>query len=332
LTIWKAKELDERSPDRETLIAYFLRELSEERRSEIAGRYFEDDDFFFELLDVENELIEKYVRGSLNKREHEGFKHYLARLPDGRLKEATAGALLQFADAEKAKSQQILNEFARSRFSLWEKLRNSLPKRRPMLQYIAAASLVALAIALLLSFSKIKRLRNHNDQLRAEIASLEREKESHERNAENSQSESKRVRQVEEQLKLEQQANEAQAQRLATLQPTTPVIASWTLTAAFRSATAPDEVTLPRSARFVSVTIPIDGEEQIQIYRAIIQTTTGEDLREQKGLRANKAGNSVTLKLPSDYFKETSYKLTLVGKDKDAVELARDYYFTVRRR
>lgn len=324
--------MDKSIPDRKLLIEYFLGELPDDERSEIAARYFVDDDFFDELLDVENELIEKYALGFLNERQSDAFKLYLERLPDGHQKEATVRALLELTEVEKAKSQEILNEIARPRFSLWSRMRNSPSKPQKMLRYIATASLVALAIALLLLFSEIRRLHNHNEQLLAEIADLQRQNEALEQNARNSQSASERARQLEEQLKLEQQANEALAQRLASLQPTTPVVALWTLTPAFRSGTSPDRVTLPGSAKFASIAIPIDSEKQIQSYRAIIQTTTGEDLREQTGLRASKAGKSVTLKLPADYFKEKSYKLTLVGKDKDTVELARDYYFTVTRR
>ena len=325
--------MDKGIPDRELLIEYLLGKLPEDKRSEITGRYFADDDFFDELLDVENELLEKYARGVLDERLREDFKLYLERLPDGRQKEATVRALLQFTDVEKAKSQQIQKGFVeRTRRPGWGPLRNRLSKPQAMVRYLAASSLVALAIALLLMFAQVGQLRRHNDQLREEIGQLEKEKEEREQNAGTSQSGAEYVRQLEEQLKLEQQVSEAQAQRLAGLQPATPVVALWMLTPAFRSASSPDEVTLPRSAKFVSIAIPIDSEEQIHSYRAIIQTTTGEIRREQTGLRAKSGSKSVTLKIPADYFKETSYKLTLVGKGKDALELAQDYYFSVVRK
>lgn len=141
-----------------------------------------------------------------------------------------------------------------------------------------------------------------------------------------------RIRQLEEQLKLEQQANEAQAQHLASLQPMMPVVVSWTLTPPLRSSGSPDKVTLPQSAKFVSITLPVENSTQVSSSRAIIQTTTGEQRQEHAGLRANKTGKSVLLKLPASYFTGTSYKLTLVRKDKDDVELSQDFYFTVTRR
>jgi hypothetical protein len=137
---------------------------------------------------------------------------------------------------------------------------------------------------------------------------------------------------LEEQLKLEQQVNEARAQRLASLQPATPVVASWTLMPTVRSMGSPDQVRLPRGAKFVSIMMPVESDGQPSGYRAIIQTTAGAQRREKAGLRANRTGKTVSLKLPAGYFTETSCKLTLVGKDKDAAEFALDYYFTVTKR
>jgi hypothetical protein len=112
-----------------------------------------------------------------------------------------------------------------------------------------------------------------------------------------------------------------------------PVVVSWVLTPALRSTGSPDKLALPHSAKFVSITMPIESGAQIAGSRAIIQTTTGEQRREITDLRANKNGESVSLKLPASYFASyfnaTSYKLTLVRKDKDGGDLSQDFYFTV---
>lgn len=191
-----------------------------------------------------------------------------------------------------------------------------------------------MAIGLLVIVLYVKRLRDDNGQLREQLSILEKEKEALEQRAPLSQTAAngERVRLLEEQLKLEQQVNEAQARHIASLQPTTPAVVSWMLTSALRSTRSPDMVTLPQSARVVSIALPVENGEQISSYRAIIQTTTGEQRRERAGLRANKIRKSVSFELPASYFKETSYKLTLLGKDDNGLELALDYYFTVARR
>jgi len=329
LNIWKGRtHLEKELPNHKVLVQYLLGELGDEERSEIAERYFKDDDLFDELVDVENELLDKCARGSLTEREQEAFKRYLDNLPDGQQKLAVARALIQFTDEDKERAQQFLNEYVAADIPWGQSLLKSPSKRPTMLQYVMVASLVVLVLGLLFLFSQFRQLRNDNDQLRAQLASLEREKASLEESARVSRSavSVERIRQLEEQLKLEQQANEA------SLQPTTPIVVSWALTPALRSTGSPDKVTLPHSAKFVSITMPIESGAQISRSRAIIQTTTGEQRREQAGLRANKTGKSVSLKLPASYFTETSYKLTLVRKDKDDVELSQDFYFTVTRR
>lgn len=76
----------EKETDRAVLIKYLLGDLSEKKELEVAERYFEDDDLFEELLDVEDELLDKYARRKLTTKEQAGFKEYLDRLPDGRQK------------------------------------------------------------------------------------------------------------------------------------------------------------------------------------------------------------------------------------------------------
>ena len=326
--------MEKELPNHKVLVQYLLGELGEVERSKIAERYFKDDDLFDELLEVECDLLDKCARGSLNEKEHEAFMRYLDHLPDGQQKLAVATALNQFTDEDRERAQQFLNEYMPADIPWWQSLLKSPSKPPAMLQSIMVASLVVMVLGVLFLFSQLRQLRNSNDQLRAQLASLEREKQLLEESARISRSDVsiERMRQLEEQLKLEQQANEAQAQHLASLQPAMPVVVSWALTPALRATGSPDEVTLPHSAKFVSITMPIERVAQISGARAIIQTTTGEQRREQAGLRVNKTSKSVSLKLPASYFTETSYKLTLVRKDKDDLELRQDFYFTVTRR
>lgn len=321
-------------PNHKVLVQYLLGELSEAERSEIAERYFQDDDLFDELLEVESELSDKCARGSLSEKDQEAFKYYLANLPGGRQKLAVAKAWTQITDEEKERAQQFLNEYVPASVPWWQSLLKSPSKLPATLQYAMIAGLVLMVFGLLFLLSQVRQLRHDNDQLRAQLASLEREKESLEESARISQSgaSAERIRQLEEQLKLEQQANEAQAQHLASLQPAMPVVVSWTLTPALRSSGSPDKVTLPHSAKSVLISMPIENAAQVSSSRAIIQTTIGAQRREITGLRANKTGDSVSLKLPASYFTETSYKLTLVLKDKDSGELSQDFYFSVTRR
>lgn len=316
-------------PDHDVLISYLLGGLSSHERSEVERQYFEADDLFDELLDAENHLMDQYVRGSLGEKERTAFERYLSGLPDGQQKLAVSIALMETTDEEKEKAKVVLSRYASENISSRPSFVWSALKQPVRTSYAIAASLALIVIGLFLLF-QILHLRATNDQMRARIDKLEREKESLEQGARGGNDSNERIRQLEEQLNVEQQVNEAQAQRLARLQPTTPVVALWTLTSTLRSQNSPDNVKLPRSAQFVLISVPIEPDEQMPDYRAIIQTTTGEQHREE-ALRAVRGGKTVSLKLPAGYFTETTYKLTLVGRDRDSGELARDYYFTVTR-
>ena len=47
----------------------------------MAEKYFVDEQFFEELLAVENELLDQYVSGRLAPEERKKFGEYLTRLP-----------------------------------------------------------------------------------------------------------------------------------------------------------------------------------------------------------------------------------------------------------
>jgi hypothetical protein len=324
--------LEKELANHKVLEKYLLGELDEKERSEIAERYFEDDDLFEELLVVETELLDKLACGLLNEKEQQAFKQYLDKLPEGQQKLAVARAMHEFTDEDRARADQLLKEYVPVSVSWWRSVL-PLPSSSPArLQYIMVAGLVVLVVGLLFLFIQFRQLRHDNDQLRAQVSNLQNEKVSLEEAARTSRSDVERIRQLEEQLKLEQQTNDAQAEHLASLQPTEPVTVSWELTPPLRSMNQPDSVALPRSVKFVSLTLPVEIDSQLLNARAVIQTTTGQQRREAAGLRVNKAGKSVSFKLPASYFTETSYKLTLVQQDKDNQELSQDFYFTVTRR
>jgi hypothetical protein len=328
--IWKGlTNLKKELSDHKILVQYLLGELGEMERSEIAARYFQDDDLFEELLEVESELIDRCIRGSLNEQDQQALMRYLASLPGGQEKLALARALIQGTDEERERAQQFLDGYVPASVPRSQSMLKSPSKLSPTLQYAIVTGLVAMILGALFLVFQVRQLRRDNDELRGQLGNLEREKQSLEVQ---SKAGSERMRQLEEEIKLEQQANEAQAQHLASLQPTMPVVASWTLTPAVRSPGNPDKVTLPHSARFVSITLPVENARQASRLRAIIQTTVGAQRREITGVRANKTGEAVSLKLPAGYFTEKSYKLTLVRIDEDNVELSQDFYFTVSRR
>jgi hypothetical protein len=62
-----------------SIIRYLLNELSEEDEARFEAAYLEDGGLFEQVRDLEEELIEDYVKGHLTGRERRLFEqHYLA--------------------------------------------------------------------------------------------------------------------------------------------------------------------------------------------------------------------------------------------------------------
>jgi hypothetical protein len=58
----------------DVLERYLLGEVSDDERSEIEQGYFADDAFFDQLLDVQNDLVDSYVRGTLPPADRKRFE------------------------------------------------------------------------------------------------------------------------------------------------------------------------------------------------------------------------------------------------------------------
>jgi hypothetical protein len=83
-----------------TMIKYLLKELSEAESIEFEEQYFENQDLFEQLLVVEDELIDDYVRGVLPKEIKERFEKYFLTTPKRQQRVEFARVLLEKVDVK----------------------------------------------------------------------------------------------------------------------------------------------------------------------------------------------------------------------------------------
>ena len=76
---------------------YLLGELPESERPALEERFFADDEFFDQLLDAENDLLDAYVRGELSRGQQERMAAKLEREPGAQRELALASALARAA-------------------------------------------------------------------------------------------------------------------------------------------------------------------------------------------------------------------------------------------
>jgi hypothetical protein len=156
---------------------YLLGTLSEEERARMEERYFSDDAEFEELEIVEEELIDRYIRGELSTTDSATFEMIVARSP--RLTERVAIAQV-FAERLKSTPTGVSTAPVATKdpgrphepASWWTKLFGDSPgSRRPRLAVAFSILLVSLGgLGLLVGWL---RLREESKQLAADRAAVE---------------------------------------------------------------------------------------------------------------------------------------------------------------
>jgi len=326
--------------ERGVLRRYLLGELPEAERSQLAERYFVDEELFDELLDVENELLGQYVRKQLSSAESKHFSDYLGQLPDGASKLATAYALMEAANelrempASAEATRLPFTEFVYAATSRWQVVRQRLFANYHAVRYASVVVLIALIAGLFyLNFNQWQS----DEQLRAKTPQPEQnqtrlpvETAQHDRNTD-----PERDTRLDEKVAQtrEQKPKEKNLPTKRRSESSNVALASLMLTLPMRSGGTPDVLTLSSETQTVSLVIPVPQEERIANYSAVLQTTSGRVILSNVRLRLRPSnGRTVSLRLSASQLANETHKLTLLGKAADGIEVAYDYYFQIVRK
>lgn len=80
---------------------YLYFEMPNAERERFEERFFDDDEFFYSVVDLENELVDRYASGKLGAAERARFERSLENAPERRAKIANAAALQTFIAEER---------------------------------------------------------------------------------------------------------------------------------------------------------------------------------------------------------------------------------------
>jgi anti-sigma factor RsiW len=89
----------DKASQRRLMVQYLFGELSADERAEIEDAYLNDDDAFQELVALEIEMVDRYVRGELSVPERENFERSLVSNPARCEAVKTARSLLAYSAA-----------------------------------------------------------------------------------------------------------------------------------------------------------------------------------------------------------------------------------------
>lgn len=198
------------SSRQEEIKKYLFHELTQDEKEKFEERLFGDDDYFYDVMDFENDLVDKYALKKLEGDELERFEQSLRFSPERREKIASAIALQRrVAGGENAQPAREKSDFIKTAKSPFgERLSKFLSLRTAPLRYAAAALVVLLTAGFLLLL--IDRLRVGRELTRLREGQGEVESQRLERDL-RAQLEAARAREVELRRQVESESGKSEA-------------------------------------------------------------------------------------------------------------------------
>lgn len=326
---------------------FLLHEFDETEREAFEERFFLGDDFFYELTDLENELVDRYALGKMSPSESARFEKSLQKSPERREKVTNSIALQKFIAEQKLVIAQP---------TLREKIAGFIHIQKYLFQYATAALLILLmaGFGFLLSerarvVGELARLQNEQRERESELerqenALHEQIKQAQERE-QNLQKELENkngqtqilIEQIEreksEKLKLERELEilrketaKSPIEKPREIQPQPPIIATLLPYSGGKGGGGSDtkiiKIKLNTEKIRLSLKIPIESTDE-----TFDANLDGANLANGLNPQRNKAGNRVLfITLSSAKLGETEHSITLIGSNKSV-----SYIFRLQR-
>jgi hypothetical protein len=309
----------------ELMRRYLLGDLPESETTELELLALRDDERFEEIWEVENRLVDEYVRGRLASADQERFERHYQASPVHRQRVAVARNLVEEADRSLA---AVITTPAKA--SLGARLSEKFGFSPFSWQSAMVAAMLLLAICSLWLFLDRSRLRREQEQARAESQSQQNREDALSQQLANAQEEREKLESEVEQLRVERNGN---------VQPPTPtertqlptiysLLLSPMLT---RGGNNPQTATVSPGTNFVRLQMRVNQEDG-QRFQVTVRTVEGRQVwKQQLKLRAGQASTSmISAQIPVSKLPIGDYILTLsaITSSGQAEEVNR-YFFRV---
>lgn len=328
----------------EILTRYLLCDLPDEERLRVEERFFQDDSYFEELLSLEDELIYEYRQGNLNARERLLFEKHLLTSSQDKRKAKFADVFLKTID-DFASQKEKTEEKAFVSIPFWKSFSSFFNFQNHALRFATAALLLLFLIGGIWLFVK-------NNQLKTEVANLQRQQDEQQKLKREFEEKQKEKERLETELARETQEREKSQDQIKKLEEERAELEK-EIEAARNGQTSQNRssifaVLLPglsRSSGQQAKTITITKDTniirlQLQLKRAgvyknykiaLSNVDDGNAVFNRSNLKAARV--SVTVQIPVTNLKNGDYEIILQGitANGDAEEID-DYYFRVVKR
>lgn len=319
----------------DTLIKRFLLgELPDDQRGAVEERLFKEDEFYGEVLAIQEELADEYVSGDLSAKERSQLHDYFSKSPRRQQR-------VQFATAFAQALVQPVHPLVHGRTPWFE---------RPFALFRGSFAFAATAAAILLLilsgwlWMQNRRLSNSVEQARIEKESLQQ------RAALDHDSDSRKARELDDQLTalkaqdealkstIDQKDKELERLRRAAASPASRVdsaLSAFILSPGLtRGNDEPEKLIIPASTKTLRLQLDLEREENFKTYIAEIRTARGNLVLSKSGLgmRRTSYGQAVSLVVPSSQLSNGEYEVTLKGVAGRNIQAVGYYYFIALQR
>lgn len=320
--------MDDLSSNEQLLSRYLLGQLSEADQTAVEERFLGDDDYYQQLLVIEDELRCAYAKGSLPPAERKQFEKRFLIFPDERQRVEVARAMIGELSAVGVETPSPAPAVRRHVKGWRERLRELGIFRSPALAFtMAAVLIIALGIFSWLAFENT-RLRNQISQLAAQQSEREHatERQSSEERA--------RLEQLNRQLEEERSNRELLEAELARREApaadrAAPAIVSLILAPGLvRSGGETNRLTIQQDSAQIRLLLKLGDNVGHRSYQAVILNSEGARVWSRTGLNAGR--QLVVLAIPARLLAQDDYEINLTGLTPAGErERVGEYYFTV---
>jgi hypothetical protein len=287
--MWRTTEHDERT------IRYLLGDLPETEQTAVEQEYFVDPEKFEDVWAAENDLVDRYVRGRLSRRERNLFERNYLQSPKHRERVAVSRKLLEAADRQVYESGRVI---VPAPSGLMEALKALITPR-----FLAPATAFLLLLSIL-SWMMIERSRLNEELGKAQARLSDQER---------------REREIAGQLAAEREQGAQLKSRLDRVLEsiaqmpslTPPSILSFLLKPGGPTRTGGEpqqQITIPRETDLVKLQLKFEKGDSRR-FQAAIRAVGGPPVWSQRSLKPG--AGVITVTVPANKLPMNDYFLTL---------------------
>lgn len=321
---------------------FLLGQLSDDERKAVEERFLADDEYFAQLLAIEDSLVDDYVLGRLTADQLKNAELLFGSSAIGKREVTfTQDLVASLRKAREAKEQkkkraQVTNQIASPKTSPWLRSQVSVNLIARGFRSMPGVFSAALGLTLLLlvgaSIFLFFQYQRRTRELLAQRVALERNvQETRAKLDQQMRTSAELSKQLDLESEMRTQAEEALAQfRNGGSRSITPIVL---LPTTFQRSGGTKTVSFNPGSTRLQLLLEIPSDTTYPNYNVLIKTLDGPTFWSRDSISASQVKQrKLSLILSSSFFPDNDYRIELLGvPDNGAAQLVADYAFKVRK-